>query len=371
MSKSKTKDWFSYDRLLGYHCKYNVAFGLRRNGKTFDAKKKIVEVVKNGGYFTYIRRKHKHITRSKMVDLFADMEEYVIQEIGSFIFYDPNLGFYIEQEDEAKKVVGNAASIEFAMDYKGVTYKSDIVFFDEFIDYSYYDDEIKRFLNLIKTITSNRDDVTILMAANSIAKRCPYFELFGVDIQNFKKGNIATIKHNNGATVAIEYCKPRVDVLGKEKKDPYIGFDNNGTVNMIMHGDWEYDEFLTRYIDGIGWNTERYLIPVYFNSLGKVYELTMKRDTNYPIGFVRTINTQNGVVRKEIKYSIVNSESMQLQYANGEILPSFRTWKSKFFDDMTQELMDTFNECMKTGRVLFDNVETGTEFSAIYAKCSK
>lgn len=365
-SKAVTTKWYSYDRLLSYNCKYNVAFGLRRNGKTYDAKKRIVDTIAEGKYFTYIRRKHKHIIKSKMVDLFADMEDYCIEKLGSYIFYEPSVGFYIETDKDTRKVVGGTASIEFAMDYKGVTYKSKLVYFDEFIDYSYYDDEKKRFLNLMKTITSNRDDVVILMSANSIAKKCPYFELFGVDVQKFRKGSIATIKHKNGATVAIEYCKKRVDDLGEVKQDHYIGFDNDGTVNMIMHGDWEYDEFATKNIDGIGWSFTRRFVPVYYNALGRVYEITLYTNTKFPIAFVRTINTQNGVVKRDVKYSIVSNESTQLIYSNGQYVPSFKRVSKKFFDDKTVALMDCFKECVLCGRVVFDTVETGTEFTAIY-----
>jgi hypothetical protein len=365
----KSKNYYSYSNILKYGCKTNVVFGERRNGKTFGALRLIIEEIKKGFNFVYIRRKSSYSVRSKIKNLFEEHNDFCIEELGSIIFYNPLEKTYYINTDNGKKLVGYVATIEQAMEYKGSYFSNvSIIYFDEFIDYSYFEDEKKRYVNLIKTITSNHKNITIILNANSVTRYCPYFELFGIDTNKLKKGSIATIKHKNGATIAVEYTKERVTENGEQKHDLYIGFDNNSSINMIIRGEWETNDVEIKNIDGYGWNVKnRFLVPVYITSLGNCYELSLYTNT-IPIAFVRKVNTQNGIVNEKIKLNLSQDNSILLSYKTGSYVPIIKNINSEFITENIKKRLEIFKNCIISGRIIFDTLITGTEFLIAYKK---
>ena len=254
------------------------------------------------------------------------------------------------------------------MSEKGVSFeKVTTILFDEFVDLDYFDNEIERFLNIISTVTRNRENIEIFMCGNTISKGCPYFEMFGIDINKIKRGMTYRITHDMGVSVALYYTKTKVSAIGETHKNhKYLGFDNNESVRMILYGDWESKKVETKSIDGFGWNSDRILIPCYISAVKQTYELSL---LNYnkckiPILFVRKPNTQEGRVSSKIKYNISSDMSLSLVNKNG-IVPTLSRVNT-FIDEGTRKMIEIAFECINCGRVIFTDNLTGTEFLQIF-----
>lgn len=347
-----------------------MIIGERSNGKTYDIKKLVWNKYKlTGEKFVYVRKRTDSISRKEMKRLWADSnEDFIMDEIGDFIRYTPEKGFYYMINDDCI-TIGYALSIEDYESKKGIPY-NDIttIFFDEFIEKrGDLEDEVSKFLNLVSTIRRKRDNVEIFMVANTVTRFSPYFEAFGIDIKRLHPGEISYVKHEMGAEVAIEYCKSLNKEGGVRKKDRYFGFDKCPASQMIMYGEWEYDVVNTKSVDDITWNCERRLIPMYLTALGEVYEMTIYEKGDCPIVFVRKINTQNGVVRKEIRYNLSYDDSLALiKNQNGTMVSV-----AKFAvvnDLMDKEIVNMWKVvqmCLSAKRVVFDTMHTGSDFSRI------
>ena len=168
--KKKTSSYYSYNKILSKIASYYIAIGMRSNGKTYGAKEKIGELVNNGGVFTYIRRKHTHIVRTKMIKLFRDINDIFQEKYGFVIDFNFSKQAFVRSDTE--EVIGYAVAIEDAMNLKGeFLSNTDLIYFDEFIDYTYFDNEIDLFLNVLSTIIRKRQSgVQVIMTSNTIRK---------------------------------------------------------------------------------------------------------------------------------------------------------------------------------------------------------
>lgn len=363
--------YYSLDRILRYDVPYRLIIGERSNGKTYGVKKRcFYNFVKNGKKFLYIRKRTDSISRKEMKKLWADAnEDYIIDELGDFIKYTPDKGFYYERDDEYI-TIGYVLSVEDYESKKGIPYNDiSIIFFDEFIEKrGDLDDEVSKFMNLVSTVRRKRDDVEIFMVANTVTRFSPYFEEFGIDIKKLHQGEISYIKHEMGAELAIEYCRSLNKEHGIRKKDRYFGFDHSPASQMIMYGEWEYDVVNTKSVDGITWNCNRRLVPMYLTALGEVYEMSIYENGDCPISFVRKINTQNGVVKKYIRYNLSVDDSLNLvkMGENGKmkVVSKFAV-VNNLMDKEVVEMWNVIKLCIEAKRTVFDNMHTGSDFSRL------
>ena len=358
-----TTDWYSTKRISEYKCKTMLIFGQRTNGKTFAVKKeKMIETVSKGYEFVYVRRCHRMITRRKVEKLFNDMSDYIFDKLGDYLYYDGQGTFYLGNDDK-RKVAGYVTSIEDT--YKDKGYPSNNVrlyYLDEFMDRTYFDEEIAMYLNSIANYLrtpEQRAEAEVILTANTILKSCPYFDYYGIDISKMEQGDIAIIHGSEGGKAAAEYCKKKVRSFTEAVKDEIFGF-GGGASAMILHGDWEYKDCNIDSIDGIGWNSRRRRIPTYLTGFMSVYEMSFTISNKDPIVFVRKVNTQNGLVSQHIKYNLSFDNKSVLINKNG-IVPRYRK-VSKYMDKNVVEEMDLVKECLRVGRIVYDTYETGTEF---------
>ena len=370
MGKKKyTTEYFNIRPIISkYDVTYYMIYGEREDGKSYSVKDLIIETVKNGWKFVYLRRTHQQIVRRNMVKVFGDIQDKAEEYLGSKIYFDSQEGFYILENGEHKNI-GYATSLQDAMLVKSIPIVDvKIILFDEFIDYTYFQNEISMFLHTISTICRPpNEDVKIFMLGNTISKDCPYFNLFNIDNKKVLQGEVYYLKHTLGVSAVVHHTPSKVsDITTKKKHNKYIGFDDNESVNMIMFGEWEYQHCITKQIDGVGWNCTRHLIPLYVTALGQTYELTIYTAIKIPIAFVRKPNIQLGKCRENIKYNLTYDRTVNLISKSG-IVPSF-TRLTSFIDSATMDKIKVFNECLSCGRVIFDTIETGSEFLAIYEK---
>lgn len=349
--------------------RYKLVIGERGNGKTYGAKMILINnFITERRKFAYVRRRTDQIKRKDMKRLFSDINDRCMEPdvLGDYIKYTTELGFYIDDDNGDPIVLGYPFAIEDSTMRKGVPWNDiNYIFVDEFLEYGNpIQNEISQFMNLISTIVRKRTDVTIIMCANTVTKLSPYFDLFGIDLKRLKQGQIYSFVHKNGVTGSVDWCaSSNITSRGEKMTDPYLGFDNNATASMILYGEWEYDAVNTCAIDGKGWEQKRRLIPIYVTAIGEAYELSLLEQTD-PILFVRKINVQQGQVRKEIRYNLSYDNSLPLVNKKG-FVPMYGKVTS-LMDENTQALWSIARSCINAKRVVYDKLESGSDFMRIY-----
>lgn len=185
--------YYDYDKLLSYGALLNFVIGERGVGKSYGAKKLIInDFLKNGNEFVYLRR-YKTELKTSVPRFFDDInanEEFIEHKLkvkGSEFMIDD-------------KVAGYAIPLSTANILKSTSYaKVKTIIFDEFIIdkgcYSYLRNEVTQLLDIIETIGRLRD-VRVLFLGNAISISNPYFSYFNLDLpynsdfKTFKKGLI-------------------------------------------------------------------------------------------------------------------------------------------------------------------------------------
>lgn len=250
--------YYDITKLMNTGAKYMICFGERSNGKTFQALLYgFKEFVKHGSKIAIIRRFREDF-KGKRGGAYWDNLVYDgnghnhIKELtnGKYdtVSYYSGRWYLAYFDEEQQKLINAPEPFAYAfalteMEHeKGNSYPQvRTVLFDEFMTRgSYLPDEFVLFMNTLSTIIRSRNDVKIIMAANTVSQYCPYWEEFGIDekVRTMKKGDLAIIKFgDSGLTMGVEYCdSPNI----QKDSDVYFAFDNP-KLKMITSGAWELD----------------------------------------------------------------------------------------------------------------------------------
>lgn len=247
--------YYSSKKIDAKKATYNVIFGERSNGKTYNLLLKALKNYVVSGHvnqFAYLRRWKEDVTGRRAARLFAGVVEngeVTKATGGKFTGVHYWAGkFYLCTYDDSGKVKysdENILGFSFALSdsehdkstsFPNVT----TIVFDEFLtNRLYLQDEFVLFMNSVSTIVRRREDVKIYMLGNTVNKYCPYFLEMGLtNIQKMNQGIIDVYHYGNSKlTVAVEYCKAQ-DTTGKEESNKYFAF-NNPKLEMITGGAWE------------------------------------------------------------------------------------------------------------------------------------
>ena len=257
--------YYSMKKLLGTGARYCIAFGERSNGKTYQAQEYgVTNYWNTGGQIAVIRREQEDFKGKRAGAYFDNLVcngEGVnrIKEItkGKYdsvnyyagkwflAFYDEELGKFIN----APEPFAFAFALSNMEHEKGNSYpKVTTVIFDEFMtregrgSRGYLADEFVLFMNTLSTIIRQRDNVKIIMCANTVSRYCPYFEEMGLKhVRQMKRGTIDIYNYGeSGLKVAVEYCDRATTF---KASDVYFAFDNPKMQMITGQGEniWELD----------------------------------------------------------------------------------------------------------------------------------
>ena len=256
--------YYSMKKLLATGARYLICFGERSNGKTYQALEyALTQYVKHGGQTAILRREIVDF-KSKRAGAYWDnlvcngegvnrVKELTKNKYDSITYYAGKwfLSFY---DEELCKYINAPEPFAYAfalseMEHeKGNSYpKITTIIFDEFMTRGsngrgYLQDEFVLFMNTISTIIRQRDNVRIIMCANTISQYCPYFEEMGLKhVRQMKRGTIDVYNYgDSGLKVAVEYCD-RPSAF--KPSDVYFAFDNPKLKMITGQGDniWELD----------------------------------------------------------------------------------------------------------------------------------
>ncbi|MGL5717953.1 MAG: phage DNA encapsidation protein [Paraclostridium sp.] len=165
--------YYNYDRVMSYNALFNFIMTNRGLGKTYGAKKRVINnFLKKGEMFVYVRRYKTELKKKEL--FFKDIESEF-----------PELEFEIKGNTAYinKKPCGYFIPLSTSLIEKSNAYpKVSTIIFDEFVidkgHLRYLSSEVTIFLELYETIARKRNNCRVLFLANNVSKVNPYFTYF-------------------------------------------------------------------------------------------------------------------------------------------------------------------------------------------------
>lgn len=245
------KTHYNIDELASKGCLYNLIFGARSDGKSYQVKHKmaVVKYVKTGRRFILLRRWAEEIKPEKIEQYFSDVDVTTLTggRYNCIVMFKKQLFFaYYDFESGKTKrgeKIGYVMSLNAEQHYAGASYLDvdDIIYEEFFARTPYLPGEPDKLVNLWSTVDRKRFTTKIWCVGNTISRVCPYIPEWGLHkiISNMKQGDIRTTKipageDENGTplfvTMGIEHCKSTGSnlAIGKHK-------------DMINTGSWQSD----------------------------------------------------------------------------------------------------------------------------------
>ncbi len=264
--------WYDYNNILSRNAYLNFIIGERGVGKTYGAKKFVInKFKKNGEQFVYLRRYKTELkescgdTSKFFSAIQAEFPEDKFEVMGHTLKING-------------KVMGYTMALSVSNILKSTSFeKVKYIIFDEFIIdkgcYRYLPNEVETMLDLIETIARLRN-IKVFFLGNAISITNPYFTYFKLSLpynsefKSFKNGLIVVnyikneeyrkVKHESDFGKLIEgtnYSKYAIDnemlrdsksFLGK--KTPNSKHFFNFTYNNQEYGVWRDYETQNMYI---------------------------------------------------------------------------------------------------------------------------
>lgn len=251
-------EFYSRKSILKYNAVYNVIFGERSNGKSYQILDYALEK-----YFLSNGEEQLAIIRRTMEDFRgADSQRTCYESLmcnaygenkiieysdGEYCGVTYKAGHYVltkfdEEKNEVvptDKIIAYGFALSAGERSKGSSFPHiTTILFEEFITRGFYlTDEFTLFMNLLSTIIRHRNNVKIFMCGNTISQYNPYFEEMGLtQASSMLQGTIDLYKFGeSNLTVAVEYTGA---TKSKKPSDVYFAFDNP-KLQMITGGSWE------------------------------------------------------------------------------------------------------------------------------------
>ena len=237
--------FYDYHKIISYNCPVNLLFGERGCGKSYGAKKYVIEqYLKKGAQFLYLRRYDNEIkqifenTKGEK-DFFDDIKS----EFKDVKLEAKNRKFYCNDE-----VFGYAKRMTEAQDLKSSVFdKVTTIILDEYpIEDTrhkhYLKNEAMVILGIIDSIIRNRSNIKIFILGNAVngleySPLFSFFELsfpYGKDIKLFKD-NLILVQYMNNE----EFRKDRESTLiGKLAKG--TDYENYAMKNTILNKNQDF-----------------------------------------------------------------------------------------------------------------------------------
>lgn len=213
--------YYSSDRIEKEHANFNLIFGEKSNGKSYQMKLKyaILNYIENKKRFILLRRWREDLSNLWIEQYFADMDiktltkgEYSLVTVYRKVLYFANLS-------EDNKVIkgdkiGYVMALSTEQHYSGGSFLdvSEIIF-EEFMERGrYLPNEVHKLEYLYSTVDRKRGTTRVWLVGNSVSKVNPYVQGWNLDkiLKTIKQGEIKTLtvnKEENSFKIAVEYCK--------------------------------------------------------------------------------------------------------------------------------------------------------------------
>lgn len=190
--------YYSYEKLKSYNALFNFVIAERGVGKTFGAKKEVInDFIKTGNQFIYLRR-YKSELKTATSTFFDDLVNAGEYKDHTFKVKNIKDGAELYMDDQ---LIGWCLPLSTSGILKSTAFPNvRTIVFDEFIItksvYHYLPDEVTQFLELVETVFRLRDNGRIWFLGNATTLSNPYFMYFELSVpykseyKTFKNGLI-------------------------------------------------------------------------------------------------------------------------------------------------------------------------------------
>ena len=211
------KKYYDISNLLKTKAQYMILLGQRANGKSYQAKKTVLDdAYNNDRWFVYLRRYKADIKTKAVEAYFADMniEEITHHEYSGIAAWNGSIYFTLINEDGAVvkgKEIGKYCALNEYERYKSWAFVDfDWILYEEFItDSVYLPDEPRQLQQFVSTVARHRS-LTVLLIGNTLSRVCPYFNEWCLEgVLKQKLGTIEIYHHHfddSTIDIAVEYC---------------------------------------------------------------------------------------------------------------------------------------------------------------------
>lgn len=233
-----TEMFWNINQTLTYNYLFNLIIGNRGGGKSFGAKKWVIDnFIKKGEQFGYVRRYKDDLTEplqeffNDIIHLYPDYEYKVESR---------KLYFRLKPQNEKEKwkkedIIGYGFVLSTAGNKKSIPYPDiTTLLFDEFLieegNTRYLKGEVKKLLNLYETIArpgTGHKRVRVFLLANAISVTNPYFLYWDLSMpkKQDKNGKFIFLKKDKNVLVEDVRNQYFIDV----KKNTEFGKVIEGT----------------------------------------------------------------------------------------------------------------------------------------------
>lgn len=238
MAKQK---YYDIGNMLATDAEYMVLLGQRANGKSYQAKKTVLDnAFNNKRKFIYLRRWKADITAKAVQAYFDDMDIATLTNDKYDAIYCWNGSIYWATYDDDGKVVkheeiGKYCALNEAERYKSWAFKDyDYIIFEEFItDNLYLYEEPTQLQQFVSTV-ARLGKLHVIMVGNTLTRVCPYFSEWCLDgVLKQKQGTIEIYHFHTDdgiVNIAVEYC-----ANANYKNKMFFG----QTAKQIVSGEWD------------------------------------------------------------------------------------------------------------------------------------
>ena len=215
--KQKKHPYYVYNKIFSYNALIMLLCGGRGLGKTFGAKKKgIMDAIKRGEQFVYLRRTDEEIKATKstffadIASWFPDHDTRINGWRGEMALVPTRRTNETDEqwEKRSKKrewfTVCFFVALSTAQNRKGSNFPLvTLIIFDEFIiekssQTQYLKSEVEALINFYSTVDRGQDKTRILMLSNSVSIMNPYFTYWKIQPDKLPEWSV----HANGDIVA-------------------------------------------------------------------------------------------------------------------------------------------------------------------------
>lgn len=336
-----------------------MCIGERSNGKTYSALSYVLdEYARDRLQFAYVRRISESIRAKYMRELFngnnatGDVHNHMkLLGMEGISFY--NGAFWPTVFDEHNKLVrisepmGYTFAINTWETSKGASFPNvTTIIFDEFLTRNMYlAGETNLFENLISSIVRNRNNVKILMLANTVSWSAPYFNEWGLNhVREMKQGTFDVYQTgDNARKIVVVYTEH----MQAKASDVYFNYDNPRS-KMITDGIWETAMYprIPENLDG--WDFGE---AAYIQSIDGWTARIQPAVTNTGLEVLLVFESKRKILDSNPPY-IDKRFSDKIVYSDYQVpVPNCKLAISKHTDNYTLFIL----ECLKQGRVFYQN----------------
>lgn len=214
---------YNIDRLVSENADFNILYGERSNGKSYQLKYKraVIKYLETGKRFILLRRFREEITSTGIEQYFqdVDVERLTKGKYDCIIQYRKQIYLAKYNIEKMKAIrgekIGYAMALSTEQNFAGGSFLDvEDIIFEEFMTRSrYLNDEPTKLMNLYATVDRKRGTTKLWLVGNSISRVCPYIYEWGLHeiISKQKQGTIETkeIESSGDDTVklAVEFCE--------------------------------------------------------------------------------------------------------------------------------------------------------------------